>query len=144
MTALSLLLLAGALQAAAPAGASPLVVRVGGLRDAVGEVRVEVCSRRSFVHSRCEFRQSAPARAGETVVTFSAVPAGEWAVQAYHDRNGNHEVDRGLFGIPIEEVGFSRQPPVGLHGPAFARAAFVHGRADTVAVKLRRYLAPGR
>lgn len=141
MPALALLLLA--LQAATPEAASPLTVRVSGMRDAVGEVRVEVCSRRSFVHAECEFRESVPAQAGETVATFPSVPAGEWAVQAYHDRNANHEVDRGLLGVPVEEVGFSRQPPVGLHGPNFGRAAFIHAGAETVTVRLKRYLAPG-
>ena len=144
MPLLPILLLAVALQAGAPEAAIPLTVRVSGMRDAMGEVRVEVCSRRSFVQSECEFRESVPAQTGETVVTFPAVPAGEWAVQAYHDRNANHEVDRGLLGVPVEEVGFSRQPPVGLHGPNFGRAAFVHDGAETVTVKLKRYLAPGR
>ena len=144
MPALALLLLAGALQAGAPEGSAPLIVRVSGMRDAVGEVRVEVCSRRSFIHSQCEFRESIPAQAGETVVTFPAVPAGEWAVQAYHDRNANHEVDRGLLGVPVEEVGFSRQPPLGLHGPNFGSSAFVHEGAETITVRLRRYLAPVR
>lgn len=139
-----LLLLAGVLQAGAPEAATPLTVRVGGVQDAVGEVRVEVCSRRSFVHSQCEFRSSTPARAGEAVVSFPSVPAGEWAVQAYHDRNANHEVDRGLLGVPVEEVGFSRQPPVGLHGPNFGRSAFIHAGGETITVRLRRYLAPGR
>ena len=140
---LPVLLLAGALQVGAPDAPAPLTVRVSGLRDAVGEVRVEVCSRRSFVHSECEFRESVPAQAGETVVTFPAVPAGEWAVQAYHDRNANHEVDRGLLGVPVEEVGFSRQPSVGLHGPNFGRSAFVHGGAETITVRMKRFFIPG-
>ena len=137
------LALVAALQGPADA-ATPLTVAVEGVRDAVGEVRVEVCSRASFVHSECEFRVSAPAEAGRTVVVFPAVPAGEWAVQAYHDRNANHEVDRGLLGVPVEEVGFSRQPPVGLRGPVFGRAAFLHQGAESVVVRLKRYLAPSR
>ena len=135
------LLLAAVLQTAdAPA---PLTVHVDGVRDAVGEVRVEVCGRAAFVHSECEFRESVPAEKGRTSVTFPAVPTGEWAVQAYHDRNANHEVDRGVLGVPVEEVGFSRQPPVGLHGPMFGRSSFVHGGAESVTVRLKRYLAPG-
>ncbi len=134
-------MLAAALQAAdAP---TPLTVAVEGVRDAVGEVRVEVCSRGKFVHDTCEFRESVRAEKGRTVVGFPAVPPGEWAVQAYHDRNANHEVDRGVLGVPIEEVGFSRQPPVGLHGPMFGRSAFVHQGAESVTVRLKRYLAPG-
>ena len=138
MTAALLALLA-ALQA--PADAAPLTVTVEGVRDGVGEVRVEICGRSSFIHSDCEFVQSVPAQAGRTTVVF---PAGEWAVQAYHDRNANHEVDRGVLGVPVEEVGFSRQPPVGLHGPMFGRASFVHGGAESVTVRLKKYLAPGR
>ena len=140
---LAALVLAGVLQTGAADAPAPLTVHVTGLRDAVGEVRVEICSRRSFVRSACEFRESTPAQAGETVVTFPALPAGEWAVQAYHDRNANHEVDRGVLGVPVEEVGFSRQAPVGLHGPNFGRAAFIHDGAESVSVRLRRYLVPG-
>ena len=139
--ALAVLDLVALLQAAdAP---SPLTVAVEGVRDAVGEVRVESCSRSKFGRDTCEFRESAPAERGRTVVSFPAVPAGEWAVQAYHDRNANHEVDRGPLGLPIEEVGFSRQPPVGLHGPVFGRSAFVHQGAESITVRLKRYLAPG-
>ena len=136
------LVLATALQAAEPP--APLTVAVDGVLDAVGEVRVEICSRSTFIRDTCEFRVSIPAVRGRTVVTFPAVPGGEWAVQAYHDRNANHEVDRGPLGVPIEEVGFSRQPPVGLHGPLFGRSAFVHAGAETVTVRLKRYLSPGR
>ena len=60
-------------------------------------------------------------------------------MQAYHDRNANREVDRGVLGLPLEEVGFSRQAPVGLHGPSWTRAAFAHDAAETMTVKLRRY-----
>ena len=134
--------LAAALQAA-DASAAPLTVVVDGVRDGAGEVRVEVCGPAAFVHATCEFRTSVPAEAGRTVVFFPLVPGGDWAVQAYHDRNGNHEVDRGPLGLPVEEVGFSRAPPVGLHGPQFGRSAFAHHGSETVIVRLKRYLAPG-
>lgn len=141
MTLLPALLLLAAQGAPAAEGA-PLTVRVDGVQDAAGAVRVEVCSRATFLHSDCEFTATAPAQKSETVVVLPAIPPGEWAVQAYHDRNGNGEVDRGVLGVPIEEVGFSRQAPVGVRGPSFGRAAFPHGAAETVTVRLRRYLAP--
>ena len=138
---LALVALLAALQASPDP--APLTVEVDGVRDSVGEVRVEICGRSNFVHADCEFRESVPAQKGRTTVVFPAVPGGEWAVQAYHDRNANHEVDRGVLGVPVEEVGFSRQAPVGLHGPMFGRAAFVHQGTESVTVRLKRYLAPG-
>ena len=40
--------------------------------------------------------------------------AGRYAVQAFLDENGNGEVDRALFGIPKEGVGFSNDAKIRL------------------------------
>ncbi len=121
------------------AAAAPLTVRVTEVRDAKGEVRVELCSARRFLHGGCEYTVSVPAQKDVTEVTIADVPAGLWAVQAYHDRNANREVDRGALGLPLEEIGFSRQAPVGLRGPSWSRASFVHDGPETTTVRLRRY-----
>ena len=128
-------------QASIAVGA-PVTVRVADVRDGRGEVRVELCSSGRWLKSGCEFSIAVPAVKGETVVTVPNVPPGAWAVQAYHDRNANKEVDRGPLGIPAEEIGFSNRPPVGLRGPAFSRAAFDHADAEIVHVRLKRYWGP--
>ena len=132
-------LVAALLQAAAPDAAAPLTVRVTGVSDDRGVVRVELCGAATFLHGGCELSVAAPAVRGETVVVLPHAPVGLWAIQAYHDRNGNREVDRGPLGIPMEAVGFSRAPPIGLRGPSFTRAAFRHDGEETVAVRLRRF-----
>lgn len=139
---MSPLLLVTLLQAAEPAAevaAPPLTVRVSGVPDGRGEVRVDVCGPRTFLRGGCEVTVAVPAVKGETVVKLPGVPRGTWAIQAYHDRNANVEVDRGPLGIPSEAVGFSRAPPLGLKGPSFARAAFRHEAEQTLAVRLRRF-----
>lgn len=133
------LLIAALLQTAAGA---PVTVHISGVRDGQGLVRVEVCSARTWLRAGCEFTVNAPAQAGEMTVVVPDVPAGAWAVQAYHDRNGNKEVDRGPLGIPAEEIGFSNQPPVGLKGPAFGRAAFTQTDGAEVRVRLKKYWGP--
>lgn len=130
--------LAAAVLQAAPAPAFPLTVRVTGVPDDRGEVRVDVCGAAAFLRAGCELSAATPAVKGETVVVLPAVPAGRWALQAYHDRNGNAEVDRGPLGLPREAVGFSRAPPLGLKGPSFDRTALPHEAAQTVTVRLRR------
>lgn len=132
------LLLAAALQGALiDAPAEPLTVVVENVRDARGHVRVELCTSDTFLGDRCQIAGEAEAVKGVTVVTLRAVPSGVYAIQAYHDRNDNHRVDRGALGIPTESVGFSRYPSLSLHAPVFERASFSHtSAAQMIAVKL--------
>jgi uncharacterized protein (DUF2141 family) len=51
-----------------------------------------------------------------------AVPAGEWAVSAYEDINGNGKLDMGFFG-PKEPTGFWR-PFTGRRKPTFKDVSF--------------------
>lgn len=53
---------------------------------------------------------------------FEGLPAGRYAVMAYHDENGNRELDQNFLGIPREPLGFSRRY-WGKGAPVFAAAA---------------------
>jgi uncharacterized protein (DUF2141 family) len=39
--------------------------------------------------------------------TFSDIPLGTYSVKAFHDLDGDEQLDKGLFGIPLEPYGFS-------------------------------------
>jgi uncharacterized protein (DUF2141 family) len=132
---IALLTLIGTTTAAHAAGA-PLTVVVWGLRIPGGSVRVDVCTRETFLRSDCPYSASAPAQVGETTVTIPDVPPGLYAIQAYHDINDNGRLDQGLFGRPEEGLAFSNDPPLGLHGPSFDRAAVTHGE-DPQTLRLR-------
>jgi len=141
-----LALLAAAVLQTAPIAVSseaeqpPLSVVVDGVRDSEGYVRVDVCTQDTFLGRQCETSSAAPAQKGVTEVVLTHLPPGVYAIQAFHDRNGDGRLNRGPLGIPVEEVGFSKSPPLGLHGPSFQRAAFVHGDvAQTVSVHLNRF-----
>ena len=121
--------------------AGALVFQIDHVRDDAGHVRVDVCTQTSFLADGCPYSGEAPAVKGVTTVTIAGVPPGVYAAQIYHDRNDNHRVDRSKpLGIPLEEVGFSNNAPIGLHGPKWAKAAFTHDLEDQqLAVKLRRF-----
>ncbi|HZZ32254.1 MAG TPA: DUF2141 domain-containing protein [Phenylobacterium sp.] len=130
-----LAVIAALLGSAAPAFAQPtgdVVVHVENVRSSEGHVRVELCTSDQFLTDACVVAGSAPAQRGETVVTLQDVPPGVYAVQVFHDANDDHKVNRGLFGIPTEDVGFSREAPLGLHGPQFIKAAFNHAADEQV------------
>ena len=128
----------GILGAAAPQTAS-ITVDVSGVRTAEGRVHVDICPPARFLDD-CPWSGEAPATTGTTEVIVKDVPPGRYAAQAFHDRNGNGKVDRGLFGIPNEGVGFSNDAKIVMAPPKFADAAFDHGAAaQRSAFKLRYF-----
>jgi uncharacterized protein (DUF2141 family) len=118
-----------------------LTIDVGNVRIAKGNVHVDVCPEAQFLKDNCPWAANAQARLGDTRVTVANLPAGRYAVQAFLDENGNGEVDRALFGIPKEGVGFSNDAKIRLGPPKFAEAVFAFdGNARTIRLNLRYFM----
>ncbi|WP_217474161.1 DUF2141 domain-containing protein [Stutzerimonas stutzeri] len=128
-----LLLLAVSASGAAFADGQPLTVRLNGLQHDQGAVRVALFSDpRSFrkVDKAFATREVAAA-AGTLTLRFDDVPAGQYAIMAYHDENGNGELDRRFGMFPTEGYGLSNNPKV-MGPPAFEDSEFtVSGTAPT-------------
>jgi uncharacterized protein (DUF2141 family) len=101
-----------ALLVSAGASAADLVVDVTNVRSSQGHVRLSVCDEAHFGGEGCAYDGVAEARQGFTRVIVRGVPAGRWAVQAFHDENDNEEFDTNIFGLPQEGFGFSNNPPL--------------------------------
>jgi uncharacterized protein (DUF2141 family) len=130
------LALAAAFCAAGSASAASIEVRVQGV-TAKGKVLVAVCDKTTFLKD-CAYSGSAPAKAGETVVTVDGVPAGSWAVLSYQDENDNGKLDRNVLGIPKEPYAFSRDARGRFGPPSFEDAAFeLHDEKAVTTIKLR-------
>lgn len=72
---------------------------------------------------------------------FTELPAGEYALLVFHDRDSNRQLDKNFIGIPIESIGFSNEyEPRG--PPQFERARFVlaDGEQEHIEVSLRPIL----
>jgi uncharacterized protein (DUF2141 family) len=119
---------------------APITIAVKGLVSSEGVVRVEVCTSDTFLTANCPFSATAAAVKGETIVTIHGVPPGSYAVQLFHDQNNNGRLDMSALGFPREAYGFSNDAPVGLRGPKFSQAAFVHRtEQQALTVSLRRF-----
>lgn len=126
---------------AAPAWGAIVEVAVSGVEAARGHVRVQLCTRDTFLKPNCPYVGAAPAEVGSTVVEVSDVAPGEYAVQAFQDENDSGRLERNLLGVPKEGVGFSNDAPIGVHGPKFQDAAFtVEKGVERISLKLRRFL----
>ncbi|WP_157220330.1 DUF2141 domain-containing protein [Flavisphingomonas formosensis] len=121
-----------------PALASTLRIEIGNVRNAAGHVHIDVCPEAHFLKDDCPYSAEAAARPGVTIVTVTNLPPGRYAVQAFHDENDNHKVDRMVFGIPKEGVGFSNDARISLGPPKFLDAAFTHGVGEqTISLRMR-------
>ena len=120
-------------------GGSPIEIAVTGVRNDRGRVHVEICPPATFLKD-CPYAGEAPAHAGTTIVTIPNVPPGEYAAQGTQDENGNGKVDRTLFGIPTEGVGFSNDAKIRMAPPHYAEAAFQHQAAPQRITFALRYL----
>ena len=116
--------------ALAQASASSITVDVGNVRSARGRVLVDICPQNRFLKDGCIYHGEALAQAGTTRVIVPNVPPGDYAAQAFHDENTNGNIERGMFGIPKEGVGFSRDARIVLSPPKWRDAVFSHAGTD--------------
>jgi uncharacterized protein (DUF2141 family) len=124
--------------------AAPVEVSVLGVPAAKGHVRVQLCTRDTFLRRVCPYRGEATASVGATVVRFDGVAPGRYAVQAFHDETDQGVVHQNLLGIPRERIGFSNDASLGLRGPRFEDAAFPVGTETArVNLTLRRVFGVG-
>jgi uncharacterized protein (DUF2141 family) len=129
--------------AAAALKASPqlftLTVVAQGVRNSAGVVGVLVFNSASGWPEQVSDavrKQSTPAKAGETEITISNLPAGEYPVVVLHDENENEKLDRGPLGLPTEQWGMSNNPSFLPSAPPFDAARFRLTRSERLYIQL--------
>jgi len=123
---------------AVPSTAAPIEVAVTNVQQAKGRIHVDICSEKLFMGSDCLYSAEAPAVVGTTIVTVPNVPPGRYAAQVFHDVNSSGKLERGLFGIPKEPIGVSRDAPIHFAPPQWEDAWFDHGtEPQRITLKLR-------
>lgn len=115
---------------------------VTNLRSAKGQVLACITAR-ADAFPDCEKDPAAKAvkvPAGKSVeLDFGVIAPGRYAVSLFHDENGNGKLDKSLM-MPREGYGFSRNAPVMMGPPSFAKAAFTVGAAGHHQTIKMRYM----
>ncbi len=123
-------LLIALLASALPAGlahAATLEITIHGIRNDRGHIRIGICRQAEFLSLACAYHAVLPARPGEIRTMIPGVAPGQYAVAAYQDEDDSGRLRRNFLGIPTEDLGFSRDPALGLGPPAFADSALMIG-----------------
>ncbi|MBW4449471.1 MAG: DUF2141 domain-containing protein [Spirirestis rafaelensis WJT71-NPBG6] len=132
-----------ALQEAKAVSNSSLTVTIDGLKNQRGQVCLSLFSGgRGFpgssdraVAARCVKLENAP-----LTVKFDNLKAGNYAIAAFHDANGDGTLNRNPLGIPTEQFGFSQNPKILTGAPKFGDSAFlVAGPETNIQIKLLNF-----
>jgi len=115
----------------APGVAGDLLITVRDIQSDSGRVYVAVHAPRKDV----KFPEAAGmisggwwlARAGELSIMFRDLPTGQYAVNAFHDANGNGDLDTNIIGMPIEGYGFGNGATGIVGPPGFDEASVLVG-----------------
>lgn len=78
----------------------------------------------------------APLENNVATFTFEDMPMGRYAIQVFHDENGNGDLDTGAFGIPNERYGFSNNAVANFGPPALEERLFTLDATTKVIIEL--------
>ncbi len=117
-----------------------LTVKVAQLRNSKGVVQFALYNKDGTIpdekYAKMFKKQRAKIVNGASVVTFTHLPKGRYAVNILHDENNNGKIDKG-FMLPIEGVGFTNYKSIGLRNrPNFSKASFKVNANTTKQVKV--------
>ena len=123
---------------AVQAPAADLTVEIRGIRSDDGRVLLAVHgpeSKDTFPSGDAvAAARHEPARAGTLRFVIDDLAPGRYALSAFHDENGNGDLDTNLVGIPTEGYGFGNDAKATFGPPDFEAAAVTVGDASAVAV----------
>lgn len=104
-----------------------LIVKFDGLKNNEGYVKIALCNSadnyktddKPFIGKNIKIEDKS------VVIEFSDLPFGEYAIKAFHDENGNNDLDTNFLGIPKEEYGFSNNARAMFGPPSWDNAKFI-------------------
>ena len=131
------LLLTAAAPALAQSADTSKVVLTFETGAATGSVMVALFGSEAAYNGGAPVAQVGIPASGAVVARFENLPAGDYAMRAFHDVNGNGQMDTNPFGMPTEPYAFSNNARGNMGPASWERARFaVSGEtAQTITIK---------
>lgn len=106
---------------------SSLVVKFNGMSTNEGQLVIALCnSDANYKDHKSPFiGKSISINKNTAIVEFEDLPLGEYAIKAFHDEDSNDDLNTNIFGIPVEDYGFSNNARSMFGPPSWQDAKFV-------------------
>jgi uncharacterized protein (DUF2141 family) len=102
------LLLTASLCLTSSIAAQTLTVEITGIKNDQGKILLQLFdSNENYQSNKAYSANMIKAKKGVASVTFNDLVAGEYAIRYFHDENDNGQLEKNLFGMPVEGYGFS-------------------------------------
>lgn len=133
------LLFACSTASAVEAGVASVQLRIVGLKSMAGSVNIAIFDgSQGFPGSpdKALKRLTQPITdIGNVVVTLPLAP-GTYSFAVFHDENADQKLNKNMFGMPSEGVGFSKDPKIRLGPPKFEECAVLVAGDTTVTITI--------
>ncbi|OXB13940.1 hypothetical protein B0A68_13875 [Flavobacterium reichenbachii] len=116
---------------------SNLTVKISGLKDNSGIVKVGLYnSEQTFLKTTYKSMIS-EIKNNQAIVTFTGIPAGEYAISTFHDENNNGILDKNMMGIPSEDYAASNNAKGFMGPPSYKDAKFTVDKDSKVEITFK-------
>jgi uncharacterized protein (DUF2141 family) len=106
-----------------------LIVKITGIRNAEGNIRVAVRTDETTI-AAAQIATIDP-KTLTAEVAFDDLPEGDYGVAVIHDENKNEKLDFTDFGMPLEGYGHSNNPAKRQGAPDFNETKFIFAAPGT-------------
>ena len=113
-----------------------LTVSVSGLKNNSGTLKVGLYNSDGTFLKTTYKSVASKIKDNKAMVTFENLPAGEYAISAYHDENNNGKLDKNMMGIPSEDYAASNNAKGFMGPPAYKDAKFVLAKDSKIEITL--------
>lgn len=96
-----------------------LSIRVKGIETESGSIMLALYNNSGTFLIEPFKTTAVPATGTSQIIELNDLPSGSYAVAVFHDENGNGDLDRGEYGIPLEKFGFSNNVIPKMGPPSF-------------------------
>ena len=117
-----------------PVTAGEVQIVVNGVQPGSGEIVIGLFRDKGnfpWSPTLASFTASAAAQAQSIRVVIKNVPPGQYALAAFHDKDGSRKVPRNIVGYPKTGVGFGNDASIRLGPPSFESATVSIGAEET-------------
>jgi uncharacterized protein (DUF2141 family) len=123
-------------------GTGQVIVDIAGLESAKGQLLGALFRGERGFPNQVKYalaRKALPLREKRARFVFEGVTPGEFAFAVHHDENSNLKMETGLFGIPSEGYGTSRDAKPNFGPPSYsdARLVLAPGEQKRIVVHMR-------
>lgn len=117
--------------------AQNLTLDVRGIENVTGTLYVGIYNSKETFMKKPTTGFRVEVKRNEMSIPCKGLPAGTYAISLFQDENGNHMLDTGSFGRPLEKFGFSNDAEGVMGAPSYEKCRFDFKQDTTMVIHLK-------